>query len=447
MTNIVWAAFVLTTVLFSHQRGWNVLAIDPRVCWPKVSVYDACGGPQAREPGPGRAIDLSFLGPHIPDANRHYDFFPPIELSKSNGYHFSLGGPASDESFSGSWDGSLLESREGAETLNTEPQPNESEGHIVTKGQGEVEPKGDATHGTRAMSPISEAGGPSDEASTSQTNNATSTDNFTSRLSSTLLPPNHPIWDLLRDDEEAEEEEEEEENNPYHVDSVDGFLTAMQEESEDAQEQIGDLNEIFEDSASEESETESTGHDDASEGQPTNQLFLQYPSGDINSSFAESTDEETDLPEIFSEFPILHFSESHIRLIPNPYSERPSVIFRSPLYQSISEPMPLIDACDRFNMIQHIPELGVVVAASQKGRVAVITLTRVHGEGVFFRVDRIAPFDNQERYGLRPLCPLLGIAAGPVGSHLKPLETSNDSSPWTSQRPIGQGALGDTCCW
>jgi hypothetical protein len=78
-------------------------------------------------------------------------------------------------------------------------------------------------------------------------------------------------------------------------------------------------------------------------------------------------------------------------------------------------------------MVQEIPELGVVVAASQKGRVAIVSLTQAK-EGMFFRVDSIVPFASQEKFGLRPLCPLLGIAVGPVASHLTPPGESSSSS-------------------
>jgi len=125
------------------------------------------------------------------------------------------------------------------------------------------------------------------------------------------------------------------------------------------------------------------------------------------------------------DFPILHFSETDVRLLQHPFAPEPSVIFREPLLQTFSNFVPSIGPCDRFNMVQQIPDLGIVVAASQKGRVGIFALTEVEAEGLFFRLDQILPFKSQEKYGHRPLCPLLGIAVGPVESHLVPIDEVN----------------------
>lgn len=65
-------------------------------------------------------------------------------------------------------------------------------------------------------------------------------------------------------------------------------------------------------------------------------------------------------------------------------------------------------------MVKYIPEHGIVIAASQKGRAAVICLTESPDTGVTFRVDWIVPFQSQERFGDRPLTPLLGMAVAPL---------------------------------
>ncbi len=75
-------------------------------------------------------------------------------------------------------------------------------------------------------------------------------------------------------------------------------------------------------------------------------------------------------------------------------------------------------AIDRLNMMQYIPELGIVVIGTQIGRVAVCTLTKKGAEGPFgLRVDWILPFEFQEKTRERPLTHLLGIAVGPVQGH------------------------------
>jgi hypothetical protein len=113
-------------------------------------------------------------------------------------------------------------------------------------------------------------------------------------------------------------------------------------------------------------------------------------------------------------FPILHFSQTDIRLIAHPLAPHASVFCGDPLRQHITRHVGLIQHCDRFIMAKYIPEHGIVVAASQKGRAAVITLTESETAGLAFRVDWIVPFESQEKYGERPLIPLLGMSVGPM---------------------------------
>lgn len=114
------------------------------------------------------------------------------------------------------------------------------------------------------------------------------------------------------------------------------------------------------------------------------------------------------------EFPIIHFSQTDIRLIRHPLASVPSVVCGAPLGQPFTHPIVSIRASDRFNMVKYIPEHGIIVAASQKGRAAVISLTESEETGVAFRVDWIVPFESQEQYGDRPLIPLLGMSVSPI---------------------------------
>lgn len=74
-------------------------------------------------------------------------------------------------------------------------------------------------------------------------------------------------------------------------------------------------------------------------------------------------------------------------------------------------------------MIYQMPSLGIVAIASQVGRVALLTMTRLksHSEGkrslLGFRVEHILPFQSQEDRGERPEVPLLGMAVGPMQGH------------------------------
>ncbi len=78
---------------------------------------------------------------------------------------------------------------------------------------------------------------------------------------------------------------------------------------------------------------------------------------------------------------------------------------------------------DRMNMIHQIPSLGIVAIASQVGRVALLTMTKLksHSEHnaslLGFRVEHILPFRSQEDRGERPEVPLLGLAVGPMQGH------------------------------
>jgi hypothetical protein len=84
------------------------------------------------------------------------------------------------------------------------------------------------------------------------------------------------------------------------------------------------------------------------------------------------------------------------------------------LWQPFTRPVLSSRYHDRFNMVKYIPEHGLVVAATQKGRAAIISLTETLKEGFAFKVNWIVPFESQEKYGERPLVPLLGIAVSPV---------------------------------
>ncbi|KAI1447685.1 hypothetical protein F5Y02DRAFT_350624 [Annulohypoxylon stygium] len=88
-------------------------------------------------------------------------------------------------------------------------------------------------------------------------------------------------------------------------------------------------------------------------------------------------------------------------------------------------------AHERLANLIHVPELSLVVAASLCGRVALVTLTRPMDRGLSFkrafRVDAILPTASDEDKQKRPICPLLGVAIGPVPF---------SGSPELAERPI-----------
>ncbi|KAI1118830.1 hypothetical protein F5Y14DRAFT_397856 [Nemania sp. NC0429] len=73
---------------------------------------------------------------------------------------------------------------------------------------------------------------------------------------------------------------------------------------------------------------------------------------------------------------------------------------------------------ERLSTLIHVPELYLVVAGSQCGRVVLITPTRQlnphYSVRRGFKVEAILPRDVDEGRRLRPMCLLLGVAIGPI---------------------------------
>ncbi|KAK7539846.1 uncharacterized protein J3D65DRAFT_675946 [Phyllosticta citribraziliensis] len=101
--------------------------------------------------------------------------------------------------------------------------------------------------------------------------------------------------------------------------------------------------------------------------------------------------------------------------------ESDHVAYHDPLFQTCREgedALWLLDQ-DRLNLHAQIPELGVVIVGSAKGRVAVLSLTqtsstRPGGKTYACRIDHILPTLEQERRGQRSVGSLAGIAVGPI---------------------------------
>ena len=153
-----------------------------------------------------------------------------------------------------------------------------------------------------------------------------------------------------------------------------------------------------------------------------------------------------------SPIPVIQCSASHIRLIDVPRRKTPHFFCASALKQTLPrtlERSPLIHM-DRLNMMQYIPELSMVIIATQIGRCAVCTLTKKSDTGTAgFRVDWILPTKEQERKGLRPPAPLLGIAAGPVqgrqiGEQERPFGGNNSGSVTQKDQSSGPSSDGNS---
>lgn len=88
---------------------------------------------------------------------------------------------------------------------------------------------------------------------------------------------------------------------------------------------------------------------------------------------------------------------------------------------------------ERLSNLLHVPELCLVVAGSLCGRVVLITLTRPTNPRYSFkrgfRIEAILPRRTDEDRCLRPICPLLGVAIGPI--------------PSAGGKPPNEGPLGE----
>jgi hypothetical protein len=156
-------------------------------------------------------------------------------------------------------------------------------------------------------------------------------------------------------------------------------------------------------------------------------------------------------PKDLPRSPILFVNEKDIFLIDTPHvsSKADGSSGRRKRITAVHDPLhqrlpPLqtgtihlysLDRVDRMNLCCEIPELGVIVCGSGKGRAVVLSLTRLppqrpgqttDGDPVeesksptySFRVEYVLPFASQELEGHRPESPLIGVAAGPVQGSL-----------------------------
>ena len=157
----------------------------------------------------------------------------------------------------------------------------------------------------------------------------------------------------------------------------------------------------------------------------------RFISNDTNVVRARNT---ANAPEI----PTLHCSASNLRLLISPRADSPHVFCANILKQALP---PVLEAShhahiDRLNMLVTIPELGIIVVGTQIGRCAVCSLMKNEKTGTLgLRVDWILPTKRQELRGVRPVGPLLGIAASPVQGRFEDDSSSDD------QR-LGESAWG-----
>lgn len=136
-----------------------------------------------------------------------------------------------------------------------------------------------------------------------------------------------------------------------------------------------------------------------------------------------STEAQADQDEFKIHLPaghaILRTYNQDVELLPPDYPNTLRTFFRGIVRQQLGHLRDQLRHFDRLNMLAVIPELSLVVAASQVGRAALITLTRLGddfpsaGPVVMFRLDLILPLKVHEDQN-RPYVPLAGMAVAPL---------------------------------
>ncbi|KAL2815987.1 hypothetical protein BJX63DRAFT_389011 [Aspergillus granulosus] len=365
------------STLRNDDRGWSVIALDPRTFHLLKSTEEACGGQPQRRVKDGQAVlDLTKLSSRIPDASRVYNYFPPAVKAEP--------------------EETVLPDFFGADCLISGSRTREkSDSHAAP------------TPAMPVLRPSNSAGAFSHQAvdgSFHADNLSEDSASDTSVNPGGLQGPSH--HELLRALVEANDDSDTTRPPGQGPLTTPEFLQFALLEALG-----GDVHEV------EALLGENLAHEEDEEDHYIQDEGMR--DADDTSDSEQISESRTTAYQIFnsptpSSFPILHFSHTDIRLIPHPFASNPTVVCGAPLRQPFTHPIASIRGFDRFNMVQYIPEHGIVVAASQKGRAAVIALTESRTSGPAFRVDWIVPLESQEKYGERPLVPLLGMAVAPM---------------------------------
>ncbi|KAF9891313.1 hypothetical protein FE257_004168 [Aspergillus nanangensis] len=374
--------------LRNDERGWSVIALDPRTFHWLKSTEEACGGqPQRRSRDGQTVLDLTKLSYRVPNASHLYNYFPPAAKAEPD-QPFLPDIFEADCCISGNtgpFDPTDPEQAQSSHSALRDLRPSNSAdafSHRAVNGSVRGDNLSYSSMSEDDGNPVADLRPPQDrfDGETSHTPDAPARGNAPAQGS--LSTPEFLQFALL-------------EALGGDIPGTDDYFDDYYIEEDD----LGDLT--------------------------ATELMV-----DNNGDTSDEEDEDTSMtgavyealePPVNANFPILHFSQTDIRLVPHPFAPHASVVCESPLRQPFTHPIVSIRACDRFNMVKYVPEHGIVVAASQKGRAAIIALTESEETGLAFRIDWIVPFESQEKYGDRPLIPLLGMSVSPIqGFELPP---------------------------
>lgn len=344
----------LPDVLRREERGWSVLALDPRSFRIRHSYTEACGGQVHFRLSNPYILDVTHLAQDVPDISFVYNpFSAAVERNEE------------EPTLPGIFD---IQSRIGS---NVTPETWRLASSFAADQSGNSE---DDSIGQQGSMDINS--GPSQQHAQSHSMNEPVRSLMHSELSA--LPE---VFRIL-------------------LQSANGAVISRTT-SDDSEENDGSGDE----------EEDSDGIDNAPSFDAYNEIREPFDA-------AESMDQYSNLYAVSKSaspyFPILHFSETDIRLLRSPFERHPTVIARGPLRQRVPEIIASLYGYDRFNMVKYIAESGIVIAATQKGRAAVISLSEVADGNIALRIDWMLPLASQELFAERPLTGLLGVAVGPI---------------------------------
>jgi len=158
----------------------------------------------------------------------------------------------------------------------------------------------------------------------------------------------------------------------------------------------------------------------------------------------EENDEEEPEPAQPPMSFIFSTTEFNAYLFPTAFLS-PTVVCSSFLQQPFPPALQYLRQVDRLNMALPIPELSLVIVASQQGRVAVFRLTR-SGDNFGMRLDTVLPRERGEvemDLETRPAVALLGIAVSPVqGKEMGKSRAGSDSGYGVRKRKERQRGGG-----
>ncbi|OJD24441.1 hypothetical protein ACJ73_04196 [Blastomyces percursus] len=428
----------------NRQLGWNVLALDPRSFRPKATLNDACGGTPRRHPHNEDVYDLSALAQQI-RSNYTREDSPRLdavvdESDDSSDETFSLGSeiPSPPDSPKASGELSFDPSSPPYPVRTDEASENESseKGFGNLEGEENMNLDGSTEEGSIEDIPSNSDPNPFLVTWPSLQGDPPGVTADTDLVDDLLLSAIDTTEDMPSNDDNHDAQEG---DDDHDYEPMDGHLDVAEEEGVE-QEEEEEEDEDQEDDDSQAGEAEDNYEYAAFQYGGSNrdhsllESLQQHSQGrssfdeifpDISSWLSGAGDTESAKPP-FADFPILHFTQNSIRMFPHPFAKKSSIILRDALVQDLHVP-PNLEMVERFNIVNQIPELGIVLAASQKGRVGIFSLTQ-HPDGMAFRLDHIIPSESQERQGDRPLVQIAGMAVGPVENHLIPLDEISCSS-------------------